>query len=381
MFFHIYKYRLKSMIRQKEEVFWIFCFPIILAICFFAAFSNISKSTEEFSVIDVAVIIEDKENSTYFKAMLDSLSDKDNEDAMLNITYTNEDEASEMLNNEKVLAIITFKNNEPSLTINQNGVYESILKCVLDKYMQTMSILGNIDTSNPEVTMNVMQAAANETSYICEAKLTDGNTDNFSDYYYSLIAMACMFGAMSGQVCATQMKANLSSAGMRKNLVPVNRMTIIAGDFFATFTMHALSDTLLVVFLQYVLKLNLAPNTWLILVTAYVGSLIGISQGILIGSIPKLSENAKMGINAGISLFLSFLSGLMIGGLKYQIEKVAPIVNRLNPATVITDALYSLNIYDTYDKYISSMITLVVMSVVLCIASYFLTRRESYENL
>ena len=166
MFFHIYKYRLKSMIRQKEEVFWIFCFPIILAICFFAAFSNISKSTEEFSVIDVAVIIEDKENSTYFKAMLDSLSDKDNEDAMLNITYTNEDEASEMLNNEKVLAIITFKNNEPSLTINQNGVYESILKCVLDKYMQTMSILGNIDTSNPEVTMNVMQAAANESSYI-----------------------------------------------------------------------------------------------------------------------------------------------------------------------------------------------------------------------
>ena len=87
-----------------------------------------------------------------------------------------------------------------------------------------------------------------------------------------------------------------------------------------------------------------------------------------------------MGINTGISLFLSFLSGLMIGGLKYQIEKVAPIVNRLNPATVITDALYSLNIYDTYDKYISSMITLVVMSVVLCIASYFLTRRESYEQ-
>lgn len=381
MFFHIYKYRLKSMIRQKEELFWIFCFPIILAICFYAAFSNINASTETFEAIDVAVNIEDEENSLYFKAMLDSLSDDKSDNKMLNITYASKEEALKLLDEKEVTGIITFADNAPSLTINENGIYESILKSILDKYIQSMSILDNIDKTNTALVMNVMQAASNDTSFITEAKLTDGNIDNFSNYYYSLIAMACMFGAMSGQVCATQMKANLSATGMRKNLIATPRMTVIAGDILATYTIHAISDVILVIFLQYVLGLNLAPNNFLILVTALVGSLIGISIGILVGSIPKWSENAKMGLNVGISLFSSFLSGLMIGDMKYIIEKTIPIVNKLNPATVITDALYSLNIYDTYDKYITSMISLLIMSFVLCLASYFLTRRESYENL
>jgi ABC-2 type transport system permease protein len=88
-----------------------------------------------------------------------------------------------------------------------------------------------------------------------------------------------------------------------------------------------------------------------------------------------------MAINIALALFGSFLSGLMFGGLKYVIEEKIPIINRLNPATVITDALYSLNIYDTYDRYITCMITLVIYCVIFCSASYFITRRESYASL
>ena len=55
MFFHAYKYKLKSLFREKETFFWIMFFPLILGTFFFMAFSKISSQTETFSTINVAV--------------------------------------------------------------------------------------------------------------------------------------------------------------------------------------------------------------------------------------------------------------------------------------------------------------------------------------
>ena len=41
MFFHAYKYKLKSLFREKETFFWIMFFPLILGTFFFMAFSKI----------------------------------------------------------------------------------------------------------------------------------------------------------------------------------------------------------------------------------------------------------------------------------------------------------------------------------------------------
>ena len=46
MFFHAYKYKLKSLFREKETFFWIMFFPLILGTFFFMAFSKISSQTE-----------------------------------------------------------------------------------------------------------------------------------------------------------------------------------------------------------------------------------------------------------------------------------------------------------------------------------------------
>jgi len=202
-----------------------------------------------------------------------------------------------------------------------------------------------------------------------------------TDYFYSLIAMACLMGSMAGCNCAKQMKANLSSLGMRKNLAPVNRFITILADFLATYAIQLLANILLVIYLQYILKVNLGGSIGLIILTVIIGSIIGVSSGILIGSIPNTSDGTKVGITVLFSLGSSFLSGLMVGGIKYQIDKFCPIINKLNPATVITDALYSLNIYDTYEKFGQCMIILVAYGLVFCIISYLMTRRESYASL
>ena len=45
MFFHMYKYRLKTLFNQKEEFFWILLFPIILGTFFFLAFADMVRSS------------------------------------------------------------------------------------------------------------------------------------------------------------------------------------------------------------------------------------------------------------------------------------------------------------------------------------------------
>lgn len=381
MFLHMYKYKFKSMLRQKEEFFWIMLFPLILGTFFFLAFSKISSSTEEFKTIDIAVVNEDEAENTMFTTMLESLkSDDGNETPFFNVKYTDSENAAKLLSDKDVTAVITVKDNIPAVTINENGIYETMTKCVMDSYIQTCSIItsANGDMAKIAEIIAVMNDSAGS---IIDKKLTDGNTDNMADYYYALIAMACMFATMSGQICATHLNANLSSVGMRKNLSPRNKMAMILSDAAATFTVHMISNAILVVFLEYVLKVHLGGNIFLIYLVTLVGSLIALSIGILIGSIHKLTDEAKMGINIAISLVSSFMSGLMIGGIKQKIETVVPFLNRINPSTLISDALYSLNIYDDYKVFTERLLIMAGMSLVLGVISFIITRREKYDSI
>ena len=55
MFFHNYKYSLKTLFKNKGLIFWTFLFPIILGTFFNLAFSNIENS-EKLSIIDIVVV-------------------------------------------------------------------------------------------------------------------------------------------------------------------------------------------------------------------------------------------------------------------------------------------------------------------------------------
>lgn len=381
MFFHNFKYRLKTVFHAKEEVFWILIFPILLGTCFYAAFSNVTESTENFSTINVAIVLDDNAQSESIKEVFNSMSVDENEDGLLSITYCDINNAKSLLNKEDITGIIQFTENSPEIIVNEDGINESILKAIVDKYVQSADILANISQNNPEALANVIDSIYSEAEYITTNKLSDGNMDMFTDYYYSLIAMTCLFGSLSGQSCAEKLKANISAQGMRKSLTSANRLVLILSDFSATYLLQIIANAILVCYLNFVLKINLGANFGLIMLTVATGSLIGVSMGIFIGSIPKISSTIKLTIISASTLFSSFLSGLMVGGIKYNIEEYIPIVNKLNPATIITDALYSLNVYDTYERFTVCIISLVAYCVIFCVASYLMTRRESYASL
>lgn len=380
MFFHMYKYKLKSLFRKKEEVFWIMIFPLILGTFFFLAFSKVSSTSETFQTIDIAVVCEDNEDNQFFKTMMENMyTDNKNEIPLFKPNYTTNEEADKLLADKKVTAIITLKNATPAITIKNNGVNETVVKTVMDRYLQMSAVIAN--ARSEEEMMNALAILSNTASSIVEKQLTKGNTDNMIDYYYALIAMACMFATLSGQTAAKELNANLSPLGMRKSLSPRNKLSMILSDTAASFTLHLVSNAILICYLQYILKLNLGGTFLQLYLVTILGSLIAMSIGILVGSANKISEGAKVGINLSISLFSSFLSGLMVGGIKNVIEKNIPIINRLNPSALISDAIYALNIYDDYKVFTGRLIIMLAMTVVFVLISFLMTRREKYDSI
>lgn len=382
MFLHIFKHRLKALLHQKDEVFWNLLFPLILGTCFFAAFSNITKNAETFTTIPVAVVLENSSEEMYFVEMMDTLCESaDTEIPFFAPTYTDLSQGEELLVAEEVDGLIVLKDGIPSLTIMENGITQTMIKAVLDKYIQTTEVVNSMIPNHLDKLEAVMEAVSSEATYIRTLPLTHGNTDPVMDFFFALIAMSCLMGTTVGQYTAMHIKADLSPIGLRKVISPANRISMILGDMFGSFTLSAISNAMLIIYLKYILKLEFGAGFLPIYLVALAGSLVAICIGMLVGFLPKLGEGAKMGINIGFTLFSSFLSGLMASGVKQSIERTCPIINRINPASLISDALYALNIYDTYEKYTRCLLIMLAMSLVFFLASLMIARRESYDSI
>ena len=108
MFWHNFKYSLKALIRNKILIFWTFAFPIFLAIFFNLAFSDIEKN-EKLSIINIAIIENDTfDNDPIFKETFKTLSDKNNEDRLFKITYTNTTNAIKLLEDKKAIDLTSI---------------------------------------------------------------------------------------------------------------------------------------------------------------------------------------------------------------------------------------------------------------------------------
>ena len=378
MFGHLYKYRLKSLLHMKEDIFWCLFFPIILCTCFFAAFSGISDKTNNFHSIPTAVVYE-KENAI-FKATLDAVSKSDTQgEEFLNVTETDGASAKSLLKDGKVDAII-YVGDEISMTVAKSGLNQTAVQSFLDEFEQKSSLISDIVSENPDKLVSLIGNIFSSRTYISEKKLTDSPMDEMSVYYFSLIGMAALFGGFLGSSVARQMQPNITPEGMRKSTAPVKRHTMIAAEFLAAYTLQLISMAILLFYMICVLRINLGNEAGYVALTCATGSLVGIASGIFVGSLP-VKENVQIAIFLVYSLGSSFLSGLMVHPIKIWIEKSVPIINCINPATLIQDALYSLVIYNTHERFFTNIITLTVISVILCTLSYRMTRRKSYANL
>lgn len=378
MFFHSFKYALKNVIRIKETVFWSLIFPIALSSFMFAAFGHIYETTEVFHSIKTAVV-ENKENET-FKDVIKSIEDE-GDDALLDAKTMKEDEALKALDNEDVDGII-YIDDEVHLKVKESGMNQTILTVFLNKYIQMEDSIKNIHESNPAGLPKALEVIENDCASYREVSTSNGNQDNLINYFYAIFAMSCLFASFSGVDRAIKIQANISALGQRRAMSPTHKLKTIIAEFAATELVQFAIECITFFYVWKVLGVDFGDKIPAIFPILFLGSAFGVSFGMFIGALPKpATENGKVGITVSICMALSIMADLCVGGITNLINHTVPIINHINPATLITDSFYSLSIYDTYTRYYINMATLAGLVVLFWIANYLMIRRNRYASL
>ena len=104
-------------------------------------------------------------------------------------------------------------------------------------------------------------------------------------------------------------------------------------------------------------------------------------MGVAIATLIKTNDNAKTGILISITMLCCFLSGMMGITMKYVIDKNIPIINKINPASMITDGLYSLYYYNSLNRFYFDVLSLTIFSLLMIFISYKELRRQKYDSI
>ena len=373
--FHLIKYNTLIKFRNFNMTFWPLVFPLILGTFFFFAFGNLNDA--DFETVSVAIVQESADNPL-FSFYINQVEKSDPE--LLNIQKMNENEALTALKNKKISGIY-YNQLVPSLTVNSHGIPESILQSILESYNNSLYTIQTILKEHPSGILDGLSQMANNKELVQELSLGGKTIDGNSQFFYALIAMACLYGCFIGFGSAITLQANLTALAARRCVTPTHKLKLILSEQIASFLIGYIDVIILLIYLRNILKLDFQGQMGKMLIISLFGSLIGVSVGIFVGSLSKIGEGIKISIILAISMVCSFLSGLMNSSVKDLVEKHAPIINRINPAALISDAFYCINVYADPVRYYRNLITLASMSIVLVLASFLMIRRNRYDNI
>lgn len=390
MFYQNFKYSLRILLRNKALIFWTFAFPIILGLFFNLAFQNIEKN-EQLQVIDLAIISSnDYNNNKIVKESLTELTKGKNK--LFNIKLTDEKTSKKLLNNNEIIGYLTFKEDQVNITVKNSGVEETVLKQVLEQIQSNSKIVNKTiekEISKPVAAnkeINYEQIYQNALSLLNENDIKINNISNKNlSYtmieYYTLIAMACLYGAMLSMFIINYQLPNMNSTGKRISASPINKSKQLISSLLSAYIVQLIGLLLLFLFTIFILKVDYGKNLLYVIITSLCGALSGLSFGVATSTLFKTNENAKIGIIIAITMLFCFLSGMMGITMKYIIDKNIPLLNMINPANMITDALYSLYYYSTFDRFYRDIFSLLIFSCIMILIPIKGLRRQKYDNI
>ncbi len=343
------KYQGKDLFRNFDFVFWTLAYPIIMAIFFNAAFGGMLNPNIERVKVGIS-----RENQ-----MLPILEEID----FLDLHLIEGDEYDKKLYNEEIHGYVDDNLN---LIVAKSGIQQTIIKEVLEQLKQTIKLNRPIDGSEFSVNyVSLRNQKANATTII----------------FYSLIAMVSTYGVFAGIETVSLIQANLSNLGIRLNVTPLKKKDFLMAGTIVAFLLNLLSNVMLLLFIEYILKIELFKEYLYSLLLIILGNLFGIALGIFIGSSNKKSVNVKTVTGIAVTLFLSFLSGMMSPWIKIIIDKNVPIIGRINPISIISNNLYRINILGSTKSVTEGIVILLIYTLLLLFMSYIFLRRKSYDSI
>lgn len=365
MFWHSFKNTFKFLLREKAMVFWALVFPIIMGMFFKLAFGNITENNK-FDPIDIGVS-ESALADQNFKNFLETMEDEDY------FRITRAKDKGILDTNPDVRVYIEAKDK---IITKKSGIQETIVETILNDYAQKSELIKRALEKNPQTDISKL---LNVEDHIKDESRE--NMDPINAFFYTLIGMTTIYGYMWGLYVIYQYEANLSVNAKRNAVAPIKKSVSLSASALASWIINFIITLIFIFYLDKALGVEFGKRMPLLILLSLVSSLTGVAFGIFIGVSNKKNIEFKINLGIAITMLMSFLSGMMVSSMKVMIQENIPILGKINPVAVVTDAIYSLYYYDSTSRFYENLGLLILISLVFLAGSLFLMRGKEYESL
>ena len=364
--------RLKQLLRQKTNIFWTALFPIVLGVFFFFSFGRL-EADKVLTKLDINVV--DTSMPGDFYLYVNKLTDNDGEKLFEIKKIDDSDEAQNKLSNGEIPSYLFYKSGSIEFYRVEDSIDNNIIRTVIDNYLEIEILI----TQNPTLDSSEVIDNYNSINTIGINKNLSVKSPNIL-YFYSLIALGCLFATHWGTGIVTDVKADTSETGARLSISPTNKFKILFSYFMSAFVIQYLVGVILLVFL---LALGVSFGSyfgWMFLLVAF-GSAMGIAFGMLLGVLIRKAEYIRDWLAMAIALVSSFFAGLMNAGVKNIMDQRLPAFKYINPGSLINDGVLSLALYGDYNTFFLNIGLLSALIVLMFGFVVFRMRGEKYASL
>ena len=388
----------KTSIRNTSSLFWVLAFPVILAALMLGIMGNLqdgyTAEAQHFAIVSDA----NWKANLGADELVSSLSKKPkagSADTQLLIptTVASRAEADTRLDSRKdigylyagsdgrvnmVLSDREAANIQSDSTASE-GITVSILSASLVSFNQANSASSTLALPNTQILLH-----SGQQTYTKQIRLTHINPSMTAPYFFAVLAMACLIGASTAAEMIARTQPNLSALGARRASSPSPKWRQAAGAFLASWLFSAVSLLVAYIFVRTVCGVQTGGRDPIALIAIAVGTFMATAFGSMMGAIPKLSTETKVGLVIGIDCTLSAFIGLygsLAMDLNNAIQEHAPILHLINPVKQVSNLFYDIVYYDSLAPFARTCGILAIMAAIFLTTCGLLLRKQRYEYL
>lgn len=395
----MFTYYLRKTLRDKAYIFWSLAFPILLMTCFNVTFMGPAKGEVDFVPVRSSIIVESEGAfAEQFQNILQELADAEKvkegnlgyDHAVVEMIQVDSKEDAEKKILSKDVEVLFLVNGEKE-TIDvkvgdgANMTTLMVARSITESYRRNYTIVKDATMTAPDKIGVVMDSMAKSISVMKPKSTYLGDNENSANvylwYFYSTIVMGMFFNVTSGIHTVFDIQGNLSGYGMRTSVSPKKKSKILLSAFLARYVVSCAITFFALTVMNRLFHVPLGDRLPQIILFVLVGNLFAMSLGSLFGLFTKGDENQRDNKATAFIMISVFLSGEMIVNLPGLLEKFCPIVNRINPATIMNFAFFRLVHYPTLTGFWLNIIKISLATVVFLTIAILKLRREKYAAL
>lgn len=393
----LFAYHLKQIIRQREALIWGFSLPVVLLLIFSMVFCPTTKEDLSLPVSRIGLIQGQEADFPDFMADLEAkkgvwknqkwTEETPEKNAKLPLVYGNFStlkEARAAMNAGAIDAIVLDAKAGKYETRMARSYVLMVVQQVLRSY-QTKTNMEEIAKSAVTKAPTSVPAVAQEQKVEAlevNPDLRKGGVDQMLSFQFACIAYITFYAFSMGNHLLDNLHANQSPLGLREQISPLERRKSFVLHFGAYLVIY-IGFTLVLYLLLRLLGVEVATKTniWALLLLLFLGQCCGIVIGVVVAALLPEAKGVRQAIGILLPLFLGFLSGMMVSGVRTSVQAAAPLLDALNPVNMVNDGLYGLYTQGVGEIYHTAMAHLAITLVLFLGITIIALRRDRYESL